>query len=514
MYKKSNAWFFNNSLPNFSYNLSFTLKNNNQKSDTNDKAADSLHRRCSSEQAYYEIINNNKFQLSPNKDRSSNFLVPSSGQTLSQCLGIDRTSNQDQTYNQTLEPTLQILERSMNQTILNQSLDQTINASLNEKINQTVRQNSSETLGQPLEKNLEHSTQQSILFKNKELDKSKGLKNNHQNQFHESINSSKNCNYGQLNDGNLFNAYNTGNQEQLNSINYITTSTNQTNSLNPFYSFDIYNAGSSKLNFIDNQNCSVQPSYQTNSSRTNSDAFKQISSNLANKTENLYHNDITINKTTLNVTNDNQIVSPTKNLNMTQRSISPISPVNSLIVNQTNSQATTSTQLSSKINNPLIYAPNDQLNTNYKRNIFYWSTPSSPMQETDQFRTNQQLNSNAQINRNYLFTQMSQSNQLNSNDQINQINHFNQTTQFNRFAQNTNQNYPNYSNNQFKSNNLIRSLCSPVRNNPFIDRQIRTNSTSNNLADNQIMTSSNNQQSNFGDSNYLNINKTNYKYLN
>ena len=137
MYKKSNAWFFNNSLPNFCYNLSFTLTNNNQKSDTNDKAADTLHRRCSSEQAYYEIINNNKFQLSPNKDITSSYF---------DCASFEQTN-----FGQ------------LNQIVNKNSIQK------NQILITNHAQSLGQSLGESLDKNIEQSEQQAILFRSKEL---------------------------------------------------------------------------------------------------------------------------------------------------------------------------------------------------------------------------------------------------------------------------------------------------------------------------------------------------------
>ena len=164
-------------MPNFCYNLSFTLHNNIEKSNTNEKAADTLHRRCSSEQAYYEIIGNNRFELSPNKERSNFLELPSD-----QAYGHDQNAGDPNIgHGQSEQITCNRIERSgpsIGQT-LSPNIELNLDVPIDHNLTQSIGQCLGQTLGQSLEKNLEqsmqHTQQQPDLFRSKEEEKLKEL---------------------------------------------------------------------------------------------------------------------------------------------------------------------------------------------------------------------------------------------------------------------------------------------------------------------------------------------------
>lgn len=211
LYKKSNVWFFNNSLPNFRQDLrARTLPESSQMAEASGEMTVDL-RRCSSEQNCYEIVNSGGFQLSPNERKSSSFLEGSSSNyqpinsnssssSARACLKNGRDST-----NQAYESIKSILKnsgksslpadqsnlraahqqgqqnhasiKSSDSTSDETSLSNIVSQALDQTSHQASVQSLTQTLGKSLERNFEQSQKQPILFRTKELEKCREMEN-------------------------------------------------------------------------------------------------------------------------------------------------------------------------------------------------------------------------------------------------------------------------------------------------------------------------------------------------
>lgn len=162
------------------------MPDNSQPLEDSEKAAET--RRCSSEQAYYEILTNSRFQLSPKERKSPNFLdgsnyqpTGSSGQTNADCTEPSQSEPTNEPYKSAADQSDQAHSSGhlpgplLDSTTEEPSLSEIVSQALDQTSHQASVQSLSQTLGESLERNLEQSQQQPILFRTKELEKCREL---------------------------------------------------------------------------------------------------------------------------------------------------------------------------------------------------------------------------------------------------------------------------------------------------------------------------------------------------